>query len=498
LHTTRAGDGFEQAQQREEQKLMIRLLRKILKNELVIFTLIKYFVHFLNFVRVILAAKILGPFFFGIWGFLNLAIQYLSHTLLGVQYSVNLELSTDHRHDAERNNKIISSALFLATVISTVLIAAGIGIYVVDNTLFAQYAFQRYSILVVGVVSLLHFQQLFFNIYRVYGKLYRIAFAELLISGSILVTLFFAQGNELISYLFAAWIGSLLVSTLFFVIRSPIPLSIRRHASEAVHLLKIGFPLLVYNLSYYLIIIVSTTVLSQFYSVETMGYYTLATNISNAILLGINSIVWAFFPKFLSQLKEGTPVEEVKAVIYKINRLYLAAIFVIFITFLLFSPILYMYLTRFSLAETPLNLLFVTQIILASNFAANTFTMARKNYLHLASLSLVSVVVVAVSALIFAYMALDYYWIAFSSVLGAIAFSITTRMNLKRLVPGIQAPVLQVTGVRVGLVIIVAGNLFFNYYVFYFNMAGIVVYLFSNWKNIRALYQVINGKWGTT
>lgn len=466
------------------------LLQLFKKNEILSFTLIKYLVHVINFSRVILAAKILGPFYFGIWGFLNLCIQYLSHSLLGIQYSLNLELSTGEQSNKEYVHRLTSSALFITTVISLILLLTGVGMYWLEPGLFERYLLSHYSIYIVVIVSLLNFQQVFFNIFRVYGKFFKIGFAELLVSAAVLVALFVAEEEQLIQLLFLSWIISLIISIAIFFFNSPIPLRIKKYASETRTLFKVGFPLLIYNLSYYLIIISSTTILSIFYPVEVMGYYTLSNSISNAILLGINSIVWAFFPSFLAQMKEGIPAEQAVRVIEKINRIYLTAIFLIFIGFLMLAPAIYFFLNQYAASESTLNILFVTQIILASNFAANTYTMARKKYLHLALLSFISVIVVSAFSVIFASFKLHYNWIAFSTVLGAVAFSITTRSYLKKQIPEISAPVVGFSFTRLSLVIVLCGNLLYPEYLLYFNFVGVLVYVIANRNQLKEVYLI--------
>lgn len=470
---------------------MKKLFQLFKKNEVLSFTLIKYSVHVINFSRVILAAKILGPFYFGIWGFLNLCIQYLSHSLLGIQYSLNLELSTSDQSDKSYVHRLTSSALFITTVISVVLLTGGVWMYWFQPNLFERYRLSHYSLYIVAIVSLLNFQQVLFNIFRVYGKFFKIGFAELLVSLAVLVALFVAEEENLIQILFFSWIGSLIISITIFFFNSPIPLRIKKYADETKTLFKVGFPLLIYNLSYYLIIISSTTVLSIFYPVEVMGYYTLSNSISNAILLGINSIVWAFFPSFLAQMKEGIPSEQAVRVIEKINRIYLAAIFIIFIAFLILAPAIYFFLNQYAASEPTLNILFVTQIILASNFAANTYTMARKKYLHLAWLSFISVIVVSVFSVIFASFKLHYNWIAFSTVLGAVAFSVTTRLYLKKQIPEIIAPLIRFSFTRLSLAIVLCGNLLFPEYLLYFNFIGVLVYIIANRNQLKEVYKEV-------
>jgi hypothetical protein len=151
-------------------------------------------------------------------------------------------------------------------------------------------------------------------------------------------------------------------------------------------------------------------------------------------------------------------------------------------------------LPKFGPAEISLNLLFVTQIILASNFAANTFTTARRKYLHLSLLSFISVLVVTVCCLAFALMELPYHWMAFSTVLGAIAFSITTRLYLKKQLPDMKIDLFNITAVKIALVVILTGNILFPPYAYFFSIAGSIIYITFNRKNLKELVAVAQKK----
>jgi hypothetical protein len=134
----------------------------------------------IQFVRGILVAKFLGPELFGIWGFLMLVQQYLSYTGLGMQYAITAELATKDSITSDERSDIIGSSLVITGLISFVLLLLGLGIQVTGFPLFEKYYFSHYALALFLVVGLYHLQQLFTNIYRVFGYLSRIVASELL------------------------------------------------------------------------------------------------------------------------------------------------------------------------------------------------------------------------------------------------------------------------------------------------------------------------------
>ena len=85
------------------------------------FTLSRYLIFILQLGRGFLLARFLGPFYFGIFGFLLLIQQYLVNTNFGVNHALNVKLSTKEI-DLPTSKSFVYASLFITTVSSLIFI----------------------------------------------------------------------------------------------------------------------------------------------------------------------------------------------------------------------------------------------------------------------------------------------------------------------------------------------------------------------------------------
>jgi len=177
-----------------------RMINKmsIIKNKIVLFSINRYFLLAIQFAQGIIVAKVLGPYYFGIWGFINLILQYLSYSSLGIQYAVNIELSTHPKDEKKRIEKIIGSSILINILISVLVIAVVFIYKIALSNIHSNYRVEDYLILLSFITVTVNFNQTFMNIYRSYGYLGRIGFTEFIITFSSFLCLFFYFSEKLI------------------------------------------------------------------------------------------------------------------------------------------------------------------------------------------------------------------------------------------------------------------------------------------------------------
>lgn len=397
-------------------------IRRLSKNSVLLFTVSRYVGYGLQFVRGILVAKLLGPYLFGIWGFLTLAQQYLSYTGLGLQYAVNVELATGSITDSAEQKEIIGVALTSTTLIACLLGLLGVGIGTLDFTLFDKYSFSQYAPILGVIAGLFHLQQLLTNIYRVYGKLTKIMIGELLSAAVLLLVVLVVRGEALIWVQLGAVALTLLAGIAIFMTNPPFGIYFSLDIRCLKRLLSIGIPLLIYNMSFYLIAVAGRTVISVFYDVETMGYYSLANSITTATLLGLNAVAWVVFPDILSSTRKGLPDETVIRMVKRVNDLYGTSVFLVVFGMILVLPLLFSWLPQYQLTEGVLGVLLLSQAILSISFGYSCVAIARKKQLAVAGVSLIALVVVIGLGLVAAILKFDFVWIAVAVFLGTVVF----------------------------------------------------------------------------
>lgn len=399
---------------------------------LILFTATKYLSYALLFARGFLLAKYLEPFFFGIWGFVTLYQQYISISGLGLQYAVNTELAIRDLKNPSSQVKLINTSITLTLIVAILLLISGGFIHFLQIPIFKASGSFSYAILIFAIAALQHYQQLFANIYRVYNELSRIALAELIIVLTTVVVIFFFRKETLLEAVLTSWLIGLAIACVVYVVKAPFNIKLLVSTKEVKVLLKTGIPLLVYNFSFYLILMSSRTIISIFYDIKIMGFYSFANSITNATLLGINTIAWVVFPMLVDKLKEGVSEEQLYGVVRKILNLYTPIVFLVIFTGIICSPVIFIYLPKYLVVQKTLNVLFLTQAMWSISFVFVTLAIARRKQNQIAVLSLISVLFASVSGLIFALFKFGFFWLSISVFLSYVLLTVlVTRYAIK-------------------------------------------------------------------
>ncbi|MCB8980446.1 MAG: oligosaccharide flippase family protein [Ardenticatenaceae bacterium] len=412
------------------------MMRNIGQNQVVLFTASRYLGYAMQFVRGILVAKFLGPYLFGIWGFLTLMQQYLMYTGFGFQHAINVELAVNALSDKERQAKYINASFTMTLLIAAFLAVVGAYVQFQEIPLFPKYNFYQYTFAISLIVGLSHLKEVFSNIYRVYGKLNRIIVGEILIAALPLIVVFFFRDEALILAVLAATGFSSLIAVLVFIFRPPFSLKLEFDFPIAWQMMAIGIPLLVYTLSYSLITIMGRTVVSIFYSVEELGYFSLANSVTYATLLGLRAVTWVVFPSILTKTRDGLPDEEVRKVVNKVNDLYSTAVFLVVFVMILLTPLLNIFLPQYKPVVGILSVMLVMQAVLSVIFGYNTVAIARNQQMKVAVISIVAVIFITALSGLIGFLNLDVYWIAVAMLGGSIIFVVLQAQLGSRLIHG--------------------------------------------------------------
>lgn len=465
-------------------------IRHVAKNSLLLFTASRYVGYGLRFACGILIAKFLGPYLFGIWGFLKLVEQYALSTGLGLQYAITVELATGPEEQEENISVALTATLLSASLLGLL----GLAITTFGVPLFDKYSFNQYAVILGCITGLSHLQQLLVNIYRVYGKLTKIMVCELLLAAVPLLVALVVRGERLLWAQLGAMALSRIAGVVILMVRPPFRISLSLNIRYLKKLLSIGIPLLIYNLSFYLITVAGHTIISFFYDVETMGYYSLANNITTATLLGLNAVAWVVFPDILSRTREGLPDETVTKTVKKINDLYVPSVFLTVFGTLLTLPLLFFILPQYQPAKDALGVLLLSQAILSSSFGYICVVIARKKQLAVAGVSLITVVVVSGLGLLVGILKSDIVWIAVAVLVGTFIYTIlqarlgSRLLNQGRIQSGYLTSILP-WGSLIATLIFLAGIL--TGYLMLFGMISICVFVLSNLKLLEQLRRFV-------
>lgn len=409
--------------------------RTVSGNTVILFTICRYAVYGMVLVRGLLSAKFLGPQLLGIFGFLCLLLQYLAYSGLGLQFAVNVKLATDP--DADHSSSI-SAALTFTALIAALLIIAGVLVQELGLPLFAKYSFANYATVVGFIAGATLLQQVYTNIYRVHGRLAKVAGTELFSALILLMAVFLFRSDALLMAMLAGMALSAAFALVLFTFRAPFKITLSLNSSWIKSLLSLGWPLLLYNASFYLIPMVAQTAISIHYPVVAMGYYTFATSVANAILLGYNSISWIVFPNILTKTRSELSDAEVLRTTDRVNILFGTGVFLTVFAGLVLLPALFAVLPRYSPSQGTLMILLLSQGLLESCFGYNCLAIARKRQMSVAKISMTCVLAVGCLSTLSGFLGLSFIWIAGAVFVGSLLFNVLQARLGGKLVPSAE------------------------------------------------------------
>lgn len=402
----------------------MRILKEItLGKSEIIFTGFRYLTYALQIVRGLLIAKFLGPIYFGVFGLVILIQQYLLYSNLGIHQLLNAELAINLKNDHKILTQSTGYAFLLTTIINFVLISIAVLYKFYNINPFYHDLSVNHFVLILFLATLINYQQLFLNIFRVYNKLEVILISEILIIISTSLPLLFFENDTLIFAFISSWIGSLILVLTLYCLKSPIRIFLSLNLKEALVFLQNGFPFFLYNLSFFLIVMVSRTVIAVNFSTLEMGYYSFANNISTAFMLGFDTITWLIFPKIISFFSQtNIAKDDLENSIVGISKKINLVVFSTVIVFIFLVPLIFLFFPEFLDSIKIIPILLLTQAVFTSGFAIISLYVSRRRYMRLAMFSFLGFILCYISAKYFVYFGFNYEWIAFSTLLGSLTF----------------------------------------------------------------------------
>lgn len=274
-------------------------------NSIKLFVILRYINYVLSFIRGILLAYILAPKDYGYWGYIMLVITLVGYSNFGSDLFINVIYPQERE-----NNKLFTAHINAYTLIHISLVYLLLFlVYFLENESSIQI---EELVLLYAIVGLQVFYKNYTSILREMGKIGVIGIFEniLLIVTTIpsLLKIFnfiYFTNKEIIDYTLIAWLLLLLVKGYFYNAQSTYSLfKFKFKLSLYKKIYSIGFPLLVSNVAFYLIIQLNKYLIKQDLGFEDLGYFNFASSLTYAILMAFGSVIWAVFPKLISQFKK--------------------------------------------------------------------------------------------------------------------------------------------------------------------------------------------------
>lgn len=352
-----------------------RLVKKIVTNKVILYLFSRYFGYFLQFVTSIIIAVKLEPYYFGIWGFLLLIVNYFHISNFGISNAINI-LLVQHRADELKTRNFISTA-FVAIGVLGGFIAVFAGYYYLFGIpFFEKYEVNYFFYTVCFIAILSHFNVLLMTISRVNNRLFEIAFHQFIIPLLVVIASILASGSRLLHLLLGAYVVGHIISLFVFFKGKNIPLDGRPTVSDAKVIIRKGILLFVYNICFYLIIVSIRTLVSIYYPVEEFGYFSFAYTLANAILLFLQALTFIVFPKIIDRLRADDP-QRVSQFLSGIRNSYVPMAFGFVFLALIVFPVFILLVPQYQNALAALQLTALAIVLYTNSFGYGAYLMAK-------------------------------------------------------------------------------------------------------------------------
>jgi O-antigen/teichoic acid export membrane protein len=353
----------------------LEIFKKMASNKVMHYLFSRYATYFIQFVNSLFIAVFLGPYYLGIWGFINLVIQYLAQINLGITYSVNA-IASVHKNKEWYVSKVIGTSITMLLVLSLFVIFFFFANQFFGINIGDKYHFSTYAPLVCIIAVLAYFNGLFVNIFRIYGKLLEVIVNQSIVAVSMLGIIFVFKGEHLLWALVIVNSIAVFLSFLFFLFRTPVKLipSFNWRLAKTIQIK--GWHLFVYNTSFYLIMLSTRSFVSGFYSVSQFGFFTFSFSLSNAILMFLQSISFLIFPKLLNRFA-NTSNERIIEILELVRNAYITLSHALVHFAILLFPLFLLLFPKYQSATDAFRIISLTVVLYTNSFGYQGLLIAR-------------------------------------------------------------------------------------------------------------------------
>lgn len=365
-----------------------------MRRKKVYYTASKYVTYGFKFLQSIIIAKYLGPSGLAVYGFAQLIALYISFLHFGIPFSIHTLLSISKDEERAETITYISDGFWFLLLSGIFFCVAGGLVVLFNPLLFQKFEFSRYGLMSIVIGINLFIVQFFANIYQVYAQYIRVALNELISVALVFMAIFLSRNNEpnLLYYTLLVSACCMGVNLFFFLYKAPFKISFSIRKKVLSILFKIGIPMLISNVGFYLITISVRTIATYNYNLHEIGLFTFAISISNSVMMGLSAIGWTYYSTVLANTSGdiGDAYQYVK----RVNRIYNLALCITVFAGILCLPFLLYFLPAYKEFYNGMSVLLLSQIFLSVSFGYSSLLIAQKKQNALAWISFSTLILV--------------------------------------------------------------------------------------------------------
>lgn len=402
---------------------VLRIFKQASANKVIGYTITRYVVYGIQFIVSLLCAAKMGPYYYGVWGFILMLLSYLQRIDLGIPNAMNIIL-VQEKDNKEEFARAQSTGFLLISILCSFVLLFALG-----NALFGYGFMEKYPIgwlfyIVCVIAAVSYYVTLSTSIYRVVHKLLEIAITQSIIPLFLLVALLFEDGKELLMWFTLAYLIGNVGSLLLYIFRGKLTLNVRPSRVMANRIVVKGFYLFLYNACFYFIMISTRTVISSNYSVEEFGYFTFAFSLADAVILLLGAFTFLMFPKLIAKLNT-TDTQQAISTINQFRNNYIPLVNVMMYLAYLFFPVITFVFPKYEPALPAMYMVALALIMETFGSGYVDYLMSQNKEKQIAIVSIVSLIVnVGVAVLLAKLFNCSYAFVLFATILSYWLFSI--------------------------------------------------------------------------
>jgi len=399
---------------------MQAFLKEIIQSEMILFTMARYAIYFLLFIRGVLLANYLGVGGFGVYSMIILIGQYISLSSGGIQFAITVLLSKNKVNNSKIDRENLISTAVNLSILTSIFVIFPL-VVTVWHYEFFQASVNEYLLFAALIGALGVVQQVWLNVFRVCHQMRHIAISELAVAVFLIAVIFFAKNDNLVEYMLTAVVFASMGSVLFFFNRRQFEYSFILSIKKSVDLLKTGLPLLFLNVGLMIITMFPQFIVGYSYGDEAMGIYSFGVMVSVAVFLSFNTIIWYLFPGLITNLTDMNSKD--KYIFIKEWSIILVSLLIL-LSFILMalSSIVFIVMPEYYNSYSVFNIIIISNIFLLSGFLFNSLIISNGKQATLSLFVIIIALFVIFSSYLLAATGLDYIYLSFVTLIFSVIY----------------------------------------------------------------------------
>jgi O-antigen/teichoic acid export membrane protein len=363
-------------------------IKSFLTNKILIYLASRYVSYGVQFfVSLIIAAK-MGPYFFGIYGFITLILNYCAVISFGIPASLNV-LLVHHKTEENTCGNYIGNALLFYAIQSLLLFVLYLVLVISDFEIDNNYPIREYYLLIAIIASLNYFNSIFINVLRIKNKVNQLSVVQSLNVLLNVIVVCIVKGENLIIALLLCNLISGIASVIVTKLCNALP-PLKKKMIKITFLKEMlgkGIYLFFCNSCFAFILISIRSLISANYKVEEFGAFTFSFSIANSVMLLLEALMTIIFPKLVDLLSSNDN-KMVENTLEKLRGTYISSAHLLIYVAMLFFPILLNFMPKYSNALTSMNLIALAVLMNANSSGYSTLLISKNKERTSAALSM--------------------------------------------------------------------------------------------------------------